>query len=128
MKLPVVIEFGAYGGTNFSQLEISRREEETSNLNDLVHIGHNYDEMLDLFNDLLEKEKQSQFKKIIVSGGVKGFLDGYYATQKLNTHCLYGQASSLLNAARDSYESLSALIQEQIMGYNLAVEFLTIRK
>lgn len=128
MNLPVVIEFGAYGGTNFSQLEISRREEEISNLKDLVHIGHNYAEMLDSFNELLENKTPTHFKNIIVSGGMKGFLDGYYAVQKLNTDCIYGQASSLLNAARESYETLSTYIQEQIIGYNLASEFLTIRK
>lgn len=128
MKLPVVIEFGAFGGTNFSQLEISRREGETGHLNDLAFMGHNFEEMLESFNELLENESQNQFKKVIVSGGIKNFLDGYYAVQKLNTNCIYGQASSLLNTARTSYDALKAYIQEQIKGYNLAAEYLTIRK
>lgn len=127
IKLPVSVEFGAYGGTNFSQLEISRREGETAHLNDLAHIGHNYEEMIDLLNHILKNEDQIQLKNVIVSGGVKSFLDGFYALEKLNTNCVYGQASSLLSSARISYEALSTYIQEQIMGYNLASEYLTIR-
>jgi len=127
MKLPVVIEFGAYGGTNFSQLEISRRSDQNIDLQKLAHIGHNFEEMINLFNILLKEEIGLKFKGVIVSGGIGDFLDGYYAVQKLDTSCVYGQASTLLKEARISYDALKKYIQKQIDGYNLASEFLTLR-
>jgi isopentenyl-diphosphate delta-isomerase len=128
MQLPVVIEFGAYGGTNFSQLEINRRDgEKESEMQELAYLGHTADEMVDYFNSEKETLGEIACKGVIISGGIKSYLDGYYLVQKLNHSGVYGQASSMLHHARISYESLHKFISQQIDGYKLASELLTLR-
>ncbi|MEQ8324948.1 MAG: isopentenyl-diphosphate delta-isomerase [Vicingaceae bacterium] len=128
MALPVVIEFGAFGGTNFSQLEIARREDnENGGMGPLAHIGHNMEEMLLYFNKNKKEMKNVSCKGVILSGGMKSFLDGYYAISKLDHPAVYGQASALLSHARRSYESLAGFVQSQVDGYGIARELLRIR-
>ena len=126
MKLPVVIEFGAFGGTNFSLLEMNRRED-GNDMEALASIGHNMDEMILYFNKHKSKLENVSCKGLILSGGVKDYLDGYYAMEKVKYPAVYGQASALLSHARESYESLEHFIEEQISGYNMASELLKIR-
>lgn len=129
MDLPVVIEFGAYGGTNFSKLEINRSEEEKEALHgDLSHVGHNAGEMVDYVNAILGEGKSSgKFKGFIISGGIKSYLDGYYLTHKVNAKAVYGQASALLKKAMVSEKELFHYIAQQIEGYELASNYLKIR-
>lgn len=128
MQLPVIIEFGAYGGTNFSQLENSRRN--TGNgeeMDELAYLGHNAEEMIQFFNEEKAQLEEIACKGVIISGGIKSYLDGYYAVQKINNSAVYGQASVMLNHARISYQSLQEFISQQIDGYQLASELLTLR-
>ena len=128
MQLPVIIEFGAYGGTNFSQLEISRRDGgNESELQELAYLGHTADEMVTYFNNEKIRLGDIACKGVIVSGGIKNYLDGYYFVKRLSHTAVYGQASAMLHHARISYESLQNFIREQIDGYLLASELLTLR-
>jgi isopentenyl-diphosphate delta-isomerase len=128
MQLPVIIEFGAYGGTNFSQLEINRRDgENDSEWQELAYLGHTADEMVTYFNNEKIKLGEIACQGVIISGGIKTYLDGYYFVKKLNHTAMYGQASAMLHHARISYESLRNFIGEQIDGYLLASELLTLR-
>jgi isopentenyl-diphosphate delta-isomerase len=128
MNLPVMIEFAAYGGTNFAKLELNRKNSEDEAYDLLAHIGHNVDEMLAYVNEIIEKSGQGNCRGFILSGGVKNFLDGFYANEKINAPSVYGQASSLLKYARISYEALQKHVAEQIDGYRLAKQFLSVRE
>lgn len=102
LEMPIAgIEFGAFGGTNFAQLEHLR-----STPNDVkapfIHVGHTALEMVDFLN-ALPKAKQKDF---IISGGVKTALDGYELLKKLNAPGIIGMAHSFLNPALESFEVL----------------------
>ena len=66
-------------------------------------------------------------KQLIVSGGVRDYLDGYYYISKSKIPALYGQASGFLKYAQGSYEELRYYIQQQIRGLNLAFSFLKVK-
>ncbi len=128
MKLPVIIEFGAYGGTNFSQLEINRSENGKEDIHGgLSYLGHTAEEMIGYVNDILKEGFDNKSLGFIVSGGVKTYLDGYYAIKKLGAPSVYGQASALLKKAMVSEKELFEFVEEQISGFNLASNYLTIR-
>ena len=126
MTLPVIIEFAAFGGTNFSLLEMSRRKD-GADMVSLANIGHTMEEMILYFNKHKTKMGDIACKGVILSGGVKDYLDGYYAVKKIKHPAVYGQASVLLKYARESYKSLRNFLHSQIEGYNMASELLKIR-
>lgn len=128
LELPLqAIEFGAFGGTNFSVLEMQRQHNSSEQvLLPLTKVGHTADEMLNFCNDIAGTSK-ILCKQLIISGGVRDFLDGYYFIQKSKIPAIYGQASSLLKYAKEDYESLRTFIQSQIRGLNIAHSFLKIK-
>ncbi|MCB9032371.1 MAG: type 2 isopentenyl-diphosphate Delta-isomerase [Chitinophagales bacterium] len=131
MLLPIdAIEFAAHGGTNFAKLELLRTTTQNQNTYEaLAYIGHQANEMTVFANTLIDELKDKALcTNFIISGGIKNFLDGYYYTQKLNSNAIYGQASTLLKYAEQSYEALEAYIISQIKGLQLANAFLTIKK
>lgn len=130
LQLPLTaIEFAANGGTNFSKLELIRNRIKSKYLMPFIQVGHSAGEMVDLSNSLLsELGDKVQCHTLIISGGIKNFLDGYYYIQKSNTNALYGQASELLKHAKVSQEELDEYIQYQIEGLMLARTFLTIKE
>ncbi len=130
LQLPLAaIEFAANGGTNFSKVELFRNQVKSKYLMPFVHVGHSAEEMLALSNQLLsELGKKVKCPTLIVSGGVKNFLDGYYYIRKSHTNTLYGQASEFLKYAKESQEALDEFIQFQIEGLLLARSFLTVKK
>jgi isopentenyl-diphosphate Delta-isomerase len=122
------IDFGAHGGTNFSAVELHRADEEQKNhYNCLTHIGHSADEMADFCNDITSANPRFNQKQIIISGGVKTFLDGYYLNTKLKNPSVYAQASALLTYAALGYDALDEFIEKQIEGYQLATQYLEIK-
>jgi isopentenyl-diphosphate delta-isomerase len=101
LELPIKgIEFGAFGGTNFSMLESLRSREEV-NKKPFIHVGHTALEMVEMLNALPKREKE-----FIISGGVKTILDGFELKMKLHSPALIGMAQGFLNPAMESYESL----------------------
>lgn len=130
LKLPLAaIDFAAAGGTNFAKLELLRSSPQKAEIfGKLAHIGHTYTDMVDLVNALaVEMGSEIQCKQIIVSGGIKHFLDGYYAIRKLQLPAIYGQASAFLQYAREDYAMLHAYVAAQIEGLEIANAFLHIR-
>lgn len=130
MQLPLqAIEFAAHGGTNFSKLELLRSNNVQQELYSvLAQIGHSAEEMVDLVLQIQQESSQDlQCQQFIISGGIKTFLDGYYCTEKMQGQAIYGQASSLLKYAADSYESLHTYIESQIEGLKLAKAYLKIK-
>lgn len=126
LKLPLAaIEFGAFGGTNFAKLELMRSSESRKELlMPFTYIGHSANEMLDFLNQAIEQIKEPECKNIIISGGVKSYLDGYYLINKTKLTAVYGQASEFLIHAKGNYDILRSFVKNQIEGLALAQSFL----
>jgi len=130
LHLPLqAIEFAAFGGTNFTKIELMRNpDSQTQLFEPLTQIGHSATQMIDWLNEILVADDQVKCKEIIISGGIENFLDGYYLMEKSNLPAIYGQASVLLKYAKESYEELRAYLESQRKGLQLAKSFLRIRK
>jgi len=130
IKLPIdALEFGALGGTNFSKLEMSRQQNGMSDSFDcMARVGHSVGEMIDLINEMIPQlGAEVNCRNFIVSGGVDGFLSGYYYINKLQHNAIYGQASSFLKYARGEYSTLKKYVAEQIEGLQFASAYLTLK-
>lgn len=130
MKLPLTaIDFGAHGGTNFSKLEMHRSDTMRHEAYDKVAAwGHSAAEMVDFYNTLkVQMGGANCGADIIISGGVRDFLDGYYHIQRINANAIYGQASAFLKHARGSYAELEEYVDLQLNGLKLAHTYLRLR-
>lgn len=117
------IEFAAFGGTNFASIEL-RRSFENQSLLPLAQVGHTIDEMLDVLNPLQNKFPDTQ---MIISGGIRNFLDGYYYVNKSVYVSVYGMANTLLQKAMESQKALFNFIETEKKGYEFAESFLKVR-
>jgi isopentenyl-diphosphate delta-isomerase len=130
MHMPLAaVDFGAAGGTNFALLENLRRSEDHRMYRaPLVRVGHDATAMVDLINEIVQEYGQKlSCGQIIISGGVKDFLDGFYLMEKCALPALYGQASALLKYARESQEALDTFLQAQTDGLAMARAYLRIK-
>lgn len=130
LTLPVeAIEFAAFGGTNFAKVELLRnRQGNMDLLEPMSKIGHTASQMLAWINEIVDSRgAEIQCKQIIVSGGVKTFLDGYYYTQKSKLNAVYGMASSFLKYARDDYQQLREFVLAHQKGLVAAKAFLRVK-
>lgn len=130
MQLPLTaIDFGAHGGTNFSKLEMHRSDKMRHEAYDKIAAwGHTAEEMVGFYNCLTEELGNNNLKSdVIISGGVRDFMDGYYHTQRIQGNAIYGQASAFLKHSRDSYDELAEYVSLQIEGLKLATKFLKLR-
>jgi isopentenyl-diphosphate delta-isomerase len=131
LQLPLAaVDFAANGGTNFAKLELHRSDPEYRAIYEkLANIGHSAPEMVDMTNELMATlGPRAQCQQIIVSGGIRDFLDGYYCINKLTMPAIYGQASAFLKHARGAYEPLRAYVAAQIEGLRVARNFLTVKE
>lgn len=130
LKLPLGgIEFAAFGGTNFAMVELRRSTPAEQELFEpLARIGHDALQMVNMVNHIAENEPgQIRVKKLIISGGIRSYLDGYYLINKSKIPAIYGQASTFLKYARNDYETLRQFIQYQAKGLELAYAFLRVK-
>lgn len=130
MQLPLAaIDFAANGGTNFARLEMLRGDEARARVYEqLAYVGHSAAEMVGIYNQLLEElGTRAICRQVIISGGVKSFLDGYYLINKVRGAAVYGQASAFLKHARGSYEELYGHVEAQVQGLDLAKAFLRVK-
>jgi len=130
-QLPIhAIDFAANGGTNFAKLELMRSNDlQKATYKSIANLGHSALEMVNFCNKL-DKELGSKrlCDQVIISGGVNGFLDGYYLMNKLSIPSIYGQASAFLKYARGDYDQLYQFAELQVNGLKLAKRFLTIKE
>jgi isopentenyl-diphosphate delta-isomerase len=128
LKLPLeAIEFGAFGGTNFTRLELLRRTPQKFNDGfPFAFIGQTAYQMVDSVNRFLIQNQQSACRQIIISGGIHHALDGYYLTSKCQLPSVFGMASAVLRHASESYESLEMFIESQVQTLCLAKAYLKI--
>ncbi len=131
LQLPLAaVEFGAAGGTNFARLELLRGAPEKRRVfQNFASIGHCAEEMLDFVRALRAALGSAvQTQALILSGGVRDFLDGYYLLQRSPLPAVYGQASGFLKHAREGYESLHRYVSAQVRGLELAYAYLRVRE
>jgi isopentenyl-diphosphate delta-isomerase len=131
LKLPIAaLDFGAFGGTNFSKLEMLRdKHGRATQFEPLIHVGHTAGDMMNFVNRTAEEEgNRLRCRAVIVSGGISSFLDGYYHTEKLHLPAIYGQASAFLKHATGEYENLASFIRAQIDGLQVAKALLRIKE
>lgn len=129
LRLPLqAIEFGAFGGTNFAMLELLRDERASQTLFEpLSRVGEDAASMVEYVNQILMQE-EPLCKELIISGGIKSFLDGYYLIKKSALPSVYGMASTFLKHAREDYSQLRDFVQSQISGLEMAEAYLSIRE
>jgi isopentenyl-diphosphate delta-isomerase len=130
MQMPLdAIEFGAFGGTNFSTLELSRTSEmPRAQYRSLSYIGHSAEETVETVNYLKEELGERVLcNDYIVSGGISNFLDGYYGIKKLEFNAVYGMASGFLQFALKPYEQLEEQVGKHIEGLKVANAFLRVK-
>lgn len=129
LKLPLAaIEFAAAGGTNFSKLELLRNAGMKEVFEPIITIGHDAEEMVDFLNQAVEDlGNERKCNLVIISGGIRNFLDGYYLISKSKLPAVFGQASAFLKHANESQEALDNYAQQQAKGLLLAKSFLKIK-
>ena len=128
MELPLAaIEFGAFGGTNFSKLEIFRGKKDY--LHDFAHVGHQPEEMIKIIKNLSDEMGELvQCREFIISGGVSSFIQAYYLRESLKAPSVVGMARAFLEKANGSYSNLQKYVKELIEGYTLCEKFLKIKE
>lgn len=131
LQLPLsAIEFAAFGGTNFAKVELMRSDPAHMELFEpLSRIGHDALQMVNMVNHIVATDPESvACKQLIISGGIKSFLDGYYLINKSNLPAIYGMASGFLKHARESYDQLKEFMELQVKGLQMAYAFLRVKE
>lgn len=125
LQLPLAaIEFAAYGGTNFSKLELLRDTPQIMELyQPFIRVGQTAVQMVKTINRLVA-ETEPVCRQIIISGGVKNYLDGYYLVSLSQMPAVFGMASSVLKYATEDYQALKQYMENQIKAYRLAQAYL----
>lgn len=130
LRMPLAaIEFAAFGGTNFALMELLRSDPSQKELFEpLSKVGHDALQMVNMVNDVANHESGSiRCQQLIISGGIRSFLDGYYLINKSALPAIYGQASGFLKYARGGYDELQSYVEQQVKGLQLAYAFLRVR-
>ena len=80
-----------------------------------------------MVNGMVQQNQPLKCKQLIISGGVKSFLDGFYLLNRSKLPAIYGQASGFLKYARGDYNLLKAYVEGQAKGLLFAKSFLQVR-
>ncbi|MFT4601737.1 MAG: isopentenyl-diphosphate delta-isomerase [Arenicella sp.] len=129
LELPILaLDFAANGGTNFSKLELIRNENLKDHYKQVASIGHSATEMVAFLNDAIKDVgTNKRCENVIISGGVKDFLDGYYHTENANMPAIYGQAAPFLKYANVSQLALDEFADLQTKGLLMANRLLKVK-
>lgn len=123
LKLNIkAIEFGAFGGTNFTLLESMRRED-TAVKAPFIHVGHTAMEMVQILNALPKNDKE-----FIISGGIKNVLDGYELMETLKAPAVIGMAHPFLLPALEGFEKLETYFLDLKEAYLTAKGLLKVKE
>lgn len=127
LELPLAaIEFAAFGGTNFSKLELMRASEQDARWYEpFVRVGHSAEEMLGFVNALLDNpDLKPATENLIISGGIRDVNDAYHLLSSSRMRAVYGQASAMLESAQGAYEILQKYLRSQVAGLSMARAYL----
>ena len=124
------VDFAAAGGTNFALLENLRRSDSLQrHWEPLVRVGHDAEEMIGWTGDIVARQGgKTPCPRIIISGGVRDFLDGHYFLGRSPLPAVYGMASALLRHAREGDGPLQEYLEAQVRGLELARAFLRVKQ
>lgn len=130
MALPLAaIEFAAFGGTNFARVEMMRRPSTDHELFEpMVYVGQTAADMLKDVRELLHYGVECKAPALIISGGIRNYLDGYYFIKTSPLPAVYGMASGFLKHARDSYSTLKDWASAHIDGLKMAHAYLRVNE
>lgn len=130
LQLPLAaVDFGAFGGTNFSLVELLRQDESNrEKYEPFIRAGHTAGQMLDIVNHLVNTRNDLKCNQLIISGGIRSYLDGYYYVSRSKIPAIYAQASAFLKHSQGEYEPLRRFVAGQIEGYRMAQALLKIRE
>jgi isopentenyl-diphosphate Delta-isomerase len=130
LELPIgAIEFAAFGGTNFSLVELLRAGPNSREFyKPLAYVGHDAEQMVRMINKHIDSGMKTKCPQLIISGGIRSFMDGYFLINKSKLPAVYGQASGFLRYARENYETLREYVHHQVKGLQLANAFLTLKE
>jgi len=84
--------------------------------------------LINIFIIIIDSEPDVKTRQIIISGGIKSFLQNFYLIKKCKLPAVYGQASMFLKYAKEDYESLRQFVEYQVKGIEMAFAFLRIKK
>ncbi len=130
LQLPLAaVDFGAFGGTNFSLVELLRQDEgNRDKFEPFIKVGHTASQMLDMVNQLVDSGTPLKCKQLIISGGIQNYLDGYYHVSRSKLPAIYAQASAFLRHSQGEYEPLQRFAAGQIEGYRMAQALLKVKQ
>jgi isopentenyl-diphosphate delta-isomerase len=128
LQLPLqAIEFAAFGGTNFARVELLRDERADAALFEpMSYIGEDALSMVESVNHIIASDTPV-CRELIISGGVKNFLDGYQLIRKAHLPAIYGMASTFLKYAQEDYDQLQRFVEGQVRGLEMAYAYLTVK-
>ncbi len=128
LQLPLkAIEFAAFGGTNFARVELLRSENAEATLFEpLSNIGEDAMSMVESINAIITTEKPV-CSELIISGGIRNFLDGFYLLKKSKLPAIYGMASTFLKYAKEDYDQLYTFVEGQVKGLEMAFAYLSVK-
>lgn len=119
------VEFGAFGGTNFSRLEQLRQDKQKIGFKEMALVGHTAEEMVQYVNNILKTTTDIKCNEFIISGGIQTALQGYHLTKTCSGNSVYGQAKVMLMAAKGDYETFKKFLSSQLEGLSMAEKYLT---
>ncbi len=130
LQLPLAaVDFGAFGGTNFSLVELLRQDEgNRDKFEPFIKVGHTASQMLDMVNQLVDGDTPLNCRQLIISGGIQNYLDGYYHVSRSKLPAIYAQASAFLRHSQGEYEPLQRFAAGQIEGYRMAQALLKVKQ
>lgn len=123
------IEFGAFGGTNFAQMERLRDvSDQYHGEEGLQFVGHTAAQMLTECNQIMAQNDQAvKCRSFIISGGVRSPLTAQYLLDKCQGNAVYAQAKPFLDHARGDYKQLRQFVLSQLLELEMVRRFLKAR-
>ena len=126
VKLPLeAIEFGGFGGTNFTMLEQARHKKTNDSYHELLtqiaNIGHTPREMIEWINSF---DFELNCKQFIISGGVTDPIQALVLNESLQYPSVVGMASQFLKYSMGEYEELQVYLEQMLEVYKLGGQLL----
>ena len=103
----------------------SQNHEEAQEM-DLRFIGHTAREMAQMINEYL-KHHRGETPALIISGGIRSYLQGHYLMESVKAPSVYGMALPFLTHAAKGYGELNDYITKELQGLKMAKNFLKVR-
>jgi isopentenyl-diphosphate delta-isomerase len=126
LDLPLeAIEFAAFGGTNFSRLELMRASRGDAEMyKAFAYIGHTADEMMGFINHMIDEGLVPKSRGLIISGGINSMVDAHALLLRSKMPAVIGQASAFLRHARGDYDELRNFALAQAASLRMAATYL----